>query len=183
MRICCQIWESKRNMTNCLDVWIIHLPPPPPPPPPAPPLLLLLLLLFLPSTCSSAPPTPAGVRAPPVHLQWRSDRGRGISLPVKGHGSAWLISHARWACPGRPGPAAKEVEWIRLREGRGGVRGGGGEQKLRLHANKHRVSQCHANINSPWQFLCTFDTVPPRATLLPLLSRWPEVWAFLTLSF
>lgn len=79
--------------------------------------------------------------------------------------------------PGRPGPAVKEVEWIRLQEGGWeglwGVRGGwrGEEcvffavQKLRLHANKHRVSQCHANINSPWQFLCMFDTVPAPLSL------------------
>ena len=72
--------------------------------------------------------------------------------------------------------------------GRGGVRGGverffaDGVQKLRLHANKHRVSQCHANINSPWQFLCMFDTVPACHFASPL-SRWPEVWFRLLLFF
>lgn len=165
LRICCQIWESKRNMTNCLDVWIIHLPPPSPTPSTGTPLLLLHLPLHMLFRTSYPRQSQSTTSSSAVALR----QGERDFSPVKGHGSAWLISHARWACPGRPGPAAKEVEWIRLREGRGGVRGGGGEQKLRLHANKHRVSQCHANINSPWQFLSTFDTVPPACHSTPAI--------------
>lgn len=152
-------------MTNCLDVWIIHLPPPSPTPSTGTPLLLLHLPLHMLFRTSYPRRSQSTTSSSAVALR----QGERDFSPVKGHGSAWLISHARWACPGRPGPAAKEVEWIRLREGRGGVRGGGGEQKLRLHANKHRVSQCHANINSPWQFLCTFDTVPPACHSTPAI--------------
>lgn len=64
------------------------------------------------------------------------------------------------------------------REGLGGVRAGGERfvQKLRLHANKHGVSQCHANINSPWQFLCMFDTDPACHFSLTIVEVRPEVW-------
>lgn len=96
----CQISQSECNITNCLDVKLIHSPP------------------FFSSTCSSIPPTHAAVRAPALHL---TEREEGF-LSVKGHGSAWLISYAHWACPDAQAPPLKRWNGFSSR-GEGGAEG------------------------------------------------------------